>query len=77
MYKDLLNLYPHHDYESWRIVSFFYDGLTYEELKFVEMMCNGGFLQKSLDEAFEFLEDTTQKSHTWSGPNSTESTSRT
>ena len=40
------------------IVNYFYDGLSYEEIKFVEMMCSGGFLQKSLEEAFEFLEET-------------------
>ena len=53
----MLNLCPHHGYESWQIVSFFYDGLIYRELQFVEIMCNGSFLQKSLDEAFEFLEE--------------------
>ena len=26
-FKDLLNLCPHHGYESWRLVSYFYDGL--------------------------------------------------
>ena len=62
-YKDLLNHCPHHGYESWWIVSFFYDGLTYEKLKFVEMMCNGGFIQKSSNEAFEFLKDMAKKSH--------------
>ena len=58
------------------IVNYFYDGLSYEEIKFVEMMCSGGFLQKSLEEAFEFLEETAEKSHQWRGPNLTESTSR-
>ena len=59
-----------------RLLTSFYDGLTYEELKFVEMICNGDFLQKILDEAFEFLEDAAEKSHTWKGPNPTKSTSR-
>ena len=27
-FKDLLNLCPHHGYESWCIVSYFYEGLT-------------------------------------------------
>ena len=62
-YKDLLNLCPHHGYGIWRIVNYFYDGLSYEELKFIEMMCSGGFLQKSPEEAFEFLEEATEKSH--------------
>ncbi|KAL5573652.1 hypothetical protein UlMin_023249 [Ulmus minor] len=75
-YKDLLNLCPHHGYESWRVVSFFYDGVSYEDLKFIEMMCSGGFLKKNPEEAFEFLEEAAEKSHQWRGPNPTESTSR-
>ena len=39
-FKDLLNLCPHHGYESWRIVIYFYEGLTNKERQFVEMMCN-------------------------------------
>ena len=27
-FKDLLNQCPHHGYESWRLVSYFYEGLT-------------------------------------------------
>ena len=57
-------------------MNFFYDGLSYEELKFVEMMCSGGFFHKSPEEAFEFLEEAAEKSHQLRGPNPTESTSR-
>ena len=56
-FKDLLNLCPHHGYESWRIVSHFYEGLTNREGQFVEMMCNRDFLQKDLDEAIEYFND--------------------
>ena len=58
-------------------MSFFYARLNFEELKFVEMMWNEGFLQKSLDKAFECLEELAEKYHTWSVPNLTESTART
>ena len=57
------------------MVSFFYDGLSYEDLKFIEMMCSCGFLQKSPNEAFEYLEEAAEKSHQWRGLNPTESTS--
>ncbi|XP_024018882.1 uncharacterized protein LOC112090862 [Morus notabilis] len=73
---DLLNLCPHHGYESWRLVSYFYDGLTIRERQFVEMMCNGEFLQKDPDEAIEYLNELAEKAHTWTGPSATESTSR-
>ncbi|XP_024021736.1 uncharacterized protein LOC112091708 [Morus notabilis] len=75
-FKDLLNLCPHHGYESWRLVSYFYDGLTIRECQFVEMMCNGDFLQKDPDEAIEYLNELAEKAHTWTGPSATESTGR-
>ncbi|KAL5578110.1 hypothetical protein UlMin_019809 [Ulmus minor] len=76
-YKDLLNSCPHHGYESWRIVSYFYDGLLSRERQFVETMCNGEFLYKDPDEAIDFLDDLSKKAHTWMRPNAIESTKKT
>ena len=67
---------PHHGYENWRLVSYFYEGLTPRERQFVEMMCNGEFLQKDPDEAIEYLNELAEKAHTWTGPSATESTNR-
>ncbi|KAL5579072.1 hypothetical protein UlMin_011514 [Ulmus minor] len=75
-YKDLLNSCPHHSYESWRVVSYFYDGLLSRERQFIETMCNGEFLHKDPDEAINFLDDLSKKSHTWTGPNAIESTKK-
>ncbi|KAL5556361.1 hypothetical protein UlMin_038597 [Ulmus minor] len=75
-YKDLLNSCPHHGYESWRVVSYFYDGLQNRERQFIETMCNGEFLHKDPDEAIDFLDDLSEKSHTWTGPNAIESTKK-
>ncbi|KAL5568208.1 hypothetical protein UlMin_024783 [Ulmus minor] len=75
-YKDLLNFCPHHGYESWRVVSYFYDGLQNRERQFIETMCNGEFLHKDPDEAIDFLDDLSEKSHTWTGPNAIESTKK-
>lgn len=72
-FKDLLNTCPHHGFESWRIVSYFYDGLLSRERQFVEMMCNGQFLQKDPEEAVDFLEEIAEKAHTWTGPNGLDS----
>jgi hypothetical protein len=71
-----LSLCPHHGYESWRTVSYFYEGLLPRDRQFVEMMCNGEFLQKDPDEAIEYLNDLAEKAHTWTGPSATESTNR-
>ncbi|KAL5554205.1 hypothetical protein UlMin_041606 [Ulmus minor] len=75
-YKDLLNSCPHHGYESWRVVSYFYDGLQNRERQFIETMCNGEFLHKDPDEAIDFLDDLSEKSHTWTGPNAIESSKK-
>ena len=75
-FRDLLNFCPHHGYETWRIVSYFYEGLTVQERLFIEKMCNGEFLQKDPDEAMEYLIDLAEKSHTWSEPSATDGTSR-
>ncbi|KAL5580498.1 hypothetical protein UlMin_012940 [Ulmus minor] len=39
-------------------------------------MCNGEFLHKDPDEAIDFLDDLSEKSHTWTGPNAIESTKK-
>jgi hypothetical protein len=75
-FKDLLSLCPHHGYESWHTVSCFYEGLLPRDHQFVEMMCNGEFLQKDHDEAIEYLIHLAEKAHTWTGPSAIESTNR-
>ena len=45
-FKDLLSACPHHGYKTWHIISFFYESLTPKMHQFVEMMCNGEFLNK-------------------------------
>ena len=40
------------------------------------MMCNREFSQKDPNEAIEYLNDLVEKPHTWTGPNSGESTNR-
>ncbi|KAL5580046.1 hypothetical protein UlMin_012488 [Ulmus minor] len=39
-------------------------------------MCNGEFLHKDPDEAIDFLDDLSEKAHTWTGPNAIESTKK-
>ena len=54
-FKDLLHACPHHGYETWRIFSFFYESLTPKMRQFVEMMCNGEFLNKDSNEVMRLL----------------------
>ena len=39
-------------------------------------MCNGEFIRKDPDEAFEYLDYLAKKSHTWTGPNTLDNTDR-
>jgi hypothetical protein len=48
-FKELLLSCPHHGYETWRVISFFYDRLSSKMRQFVEMMCNGEFMNKAPD----------------------------
>jgi hypothetical protein len=53
-YRDLLNTCPHHGFETWRLVSHFYEGLTPKDRQMVELMCNGTFEDKDPNEAMEY-----------------------
>ena len=55
-YRDLLNTCPHHGFETWSLVSHFYEGLTPRDRQMVELMCNGTFEDKNLNEAMEYLD---------------------
>ena len=55
-FKDLLLACPHHGYETWRVIGFFYDGLTSNMCQYVEMMRNGKFIKKGPDKASDYIE---------------------
>jgi hypothetical protein len=50
-YWDLLNTCPHHGFETWRLVSYFYEGLTPRDRQMVELICNETFEDKDPDES--------------------------
>jgi hypothetical protein len=52
----LLNTCPHHGFETWRLISHFYEGLTPKNRQIVELMCNETFKDEDLDEAIEYLD---------------------
>ena len=75
-FKYLLNSCPYHGYENWRLVSYFYDGLTNRGRQFIEMMCDGDFLSKDPDDAIEYLNEFVEKAHTWTRPSAIDNTNR-
>jgi hypothetical protein len=49
MLNEVLLACPHYGYETWRVISFFYDGLSSSMRQLVEMMCNCEFMSKARD----------------------------
>ncbi|XP_030939796.1 uncharacterized protein LOC115964674 [Quercus lobata] len=76
-YKDLFNFCPTHGYEDWRLVNYFYEGLTPRDQQFVQLSCGGDFLQKEPEDAMEYLDEIVENSNTWTGPSPMDSTERT
>ena len=60
-FKELLLSCPHHGYETWQVIGFFYDGITLNMCQFTEMMCNGEFLSKAPDEAWDYFDYLAEK----------------
>ena len=76
-YKDLFNFCPTHGYEDWRLVSYFYEGLTPRDRQFVQLSRGEDFLQKESEDAMDYLDEIAENSSTWTGPSSMDSTDRT
>ena len=55
-FKDLLLTCPHHGFEKWRTISFFYNGLTPKTKKLVETIYHREFMDKDEDEAEDHFE---------------------
>ena len=53
-YMEALNACPHHGFDTWLLVSYFYDGISPGIKQLLETMCGGDFLSKNLEEAFDF-----------------------
>jgi hypothetical protein len=52
----LLNTCPHHGFETWRLVSYFFEGLTPRDRYMVELMCNETFEDKDPNKDMEYLD---------------------
>ena len=52
---EALNAYPHHRFDTWLLVSYFYDGISLAMKQLLETMCGVDFLSKNLEEALDFL----------------------
>ena len=51
---EALDAYPHHGFDTWLLVGYFYDGISLAMKQLLETMCGGDFLSKNLQEALDF-----------------------
>ena len=63
---------PHHDFDTWLLVSYFYDGMFSSMKQLLETMCGGDFMSKNLEEAMDFLNYVADVSRGWDAPNARE-----
>ena len=68
---EAINACPHHVFDTWLLVSYFYDGMSFSMKQLLETMCGGDFMSKNLEEAMDFLSYVAEVSRGWD-PNATE-----
>ena len=56
MYRDLLSTCPHHAFETWRFVSYFYKGLTPKDRQMVELVCDETYKDKDPNETMKHID---------------------
>ena len=60
---------PHHGFDTWMLVNYFYGGMSPAMKQLLETMCGGDFLSKHPDEAMNFLNYVAETSKGWDEPN--------
>ena len=54
-YMEAFNACPHHGFDTWMLVSYFYEGMIPTMKQLLETMCGRDFMSKNLAEALDFL----------------------
>ncbi|RVW77401.1 hypothetical protein CK203_048060 [Vitis vinifera] len=50
-YMEAINACPYHGFDTWLLVSYFYDGMSSSMKQILETMCGGDFMSKNPEEA--------------------------
>ena len=66
---EVLNAYPHHGFDTWLLVSYFYDDISFAMKQLLEIMCEGNFMSKNPEEALDFLSYVAEASKGWDESN--------
>ncbi|RVX11226.1 hypothetical protein CK203_019786 [Vitis vinifera] len=67
-YMEAINACPHHGFDTWLLVSYFYDGMSSSMKQLLETMCGGDFMSKNPKEAMDFLNYVAEVSRGWYEP---------
>ena len=68
-YMEAINACPHHGFDTWLLVSYFYAGMSSSMKQLLETMCGGDFMSKNPEEAMDFLSYVAEVSRGWDEPN--------
>ena len=71
-YMETITACPHHGFDTWLLVSYFYDGMYSSMKQLLETMCEGDFMSKNLEEAMDSLSYVAEVSKGWDEPNARE-----
>ncbi|RVW62978.1 hypothetical protein CK203_062383 [Vitis vinifera] len=66
---EAINACPHHGFDTWLLMSYFYDGMSSSIKQLLETMCGGDFMSKNSKEAMDFLSYVAEVSRGWDEPN--------
>ena len=66
---EALNAFPHHGFDTWLLVNYFYDGISPAMKQLLETMCEGDFMSKNPEKALDFLNYVAEASKGWDEPN--------
>nr|CAN61433.1 hypothetical protein VITISV_010534 [Vitis vinifera] len=67
-YMEAINACPHHGFDTWLLVSYFYDGMSSSMKQLLETMCGEDFMSKNPEEAMDFLNYVAEVSRGWDEP---------
>ena len=70
---EAVNACLHHGFDTWMLVSYFYEGMSPAMKQLLETMCGGDFMSKSLNEALDFLNYVAEISRSWAEPHGQDS----
>ena len=51
----IVRVYPHHGFNKWMLVSYFYEDMSSQMKQILNTMCDGDFMNKSSDETLQFF----------------------